>query len=165
MKGEKMPLNACSLRRRHTGGNLRRLAVAAFAVAATATGASPANADSFPPASSGAGVSLIRLSPQQITPVGRLGESATYTVTVTNISDDPVRLVSAEVFGDNLGLDWKFAEGCFGNVLAPGEACSYTMTFTPFEEGRVSGAFCVTGLTDASTVGDRECGGIHGVAL
>ena len=165
MKGEKMPLNACSARRRDTGGKLRLLAAAALAVAATAAGASPANADSFPAASSGAGASLIRLTPQQITPVVRLGDSATYTVTVTNIGDDGVRLVGAEVFGDNLGLDWKFAAGCFGNVLAPGDACSYTMTFTPVIVGRVSGAFCVTGLTEASTVGDRECGGIHGVAL
>jgi hypothetical protein len=165
MKGEKMPVNACNARRRDIGGKLRLLAAAAVAVAATATGASPANADSFPPASSGARASLIRLTPQQITPVVRLGDSATTTVTVTNIGDDAVRLVGAEVFGDNLGLDWKFAEGCFGNVLAPGDACSYMMTFTPVIAGRVSGAFCVTGLTDPSTVGDRECGGIHGVAL
>ena len=134
-------------------------------MAAATTGASPANADSFPPSSSGAGTSLIRLTPQQITRVVRLGETATYTVTVTNIGDDPARLVSAEVFGENLGLDWEFAEGCFGNVLAPGESCSYTLTFTPVVADRVRGAFCVTGLTQASTVGDRECGGIHGVAL
>jgi hypothetical protein len=160
-----MPLNACTARRRETGGKLRLLAVAALAVAATATVPSAANADSFPPASSGAGASLIRLTPQQITPVVRLGDRAIYTVTVTNIGDDAVRLIGAEVFGDNLGLDWKFAEGCFGNLLPPGDACSYTMTFIPVIRGRVSGAFCVTGLTEASTVGDRECGGIHGVAL
>lgn len=160
-----MPLNAGSTRRRASRGKLRLLAAAALAVGVATTGASPANADRFPPASSGAGASLIRLTPQQITPVVSLGESATYTVTVTNISGDPVRLVGAEVFGDNLGLDWKFAEGCFGTVLAPGGACSYTMTFTPVDAGRVSGAFCVTGLTEASTVGDRECGGIHGLAL
>ena len=147
-----------------TGGKLRLVAAAAVAVA-VATGASPAKADSFPPSSSGAGTSLIRLTPQQITPVVRLGESATYVVTVTNVGDDDARLVSAEVFGDNLGLDWKFAEGCFGTVLAPGDTCSYTLTFTPVVAGRVSGAFCITGLAAGSTVGDRECGGIHGVAL
>ena len=160
-----MPLNPWSARLWGTGGKLRLLAAVALAVAAAATGASPADASSFPPASSGAGASLIRLTPQQITPVVRLGDGATYAVTVANISDDTVRLISAEVFGDNLGLDWQFAEGCFGAVLAPGDACSYIMTFAPVITGRISGAFCVTGLTEASTVGDRECGGIHGVAL
>jgi uncharacterized repeat protein (TIGR01451 family) len=165
MEAEKMPLKACSATRWDIGGRLRLLAATALALAAAATGASAAGAESFPPTSSGASTSLIRLTPQQITPVVHLGESATYTVTVTNISDDAVRLVGVEVFGDNLGLDWTFAAGCFGNVLAPGDACSYTMTFTPVVAGRVSGAFCATGLSAESTVGDRECGGIHGVAL
>jgi uncharacterized repeat protein (TIGR01451 family) len=160
-----MLLTPWSARRRGTRGQLRLLAAAALAVAAAAMGASSANADTYPPASSGAGASLIQLTPQQITPVVQLGESATYTVTVTNISDDTVKLNSAEVFGDNLGLDWQFAAGCFGNVLVPGDACSYTMAFAPVIAGRVSGAFCVTGLTEAGTVSDRECGGIHGVAL
>jgi hypothetical protein len=160
-----MPLHAWRARRRDTGGKLRLVAAAALAAVAAATGASPAGADGVPPASSGAGAPLIRLTPQQLTPVVRLGDSASYTVTVTNLSDHSVRLISAEVFGDNLGLDWEFAEGCFGNLLAPADACSYTMTFTPVDAGRVSGAFCVTGLSAASTVGDRECGGIHGLAL
>jgi len=162
-EGEKMPLNPWSARRRDASGRLRLLAAAALAVAATAAGASPANAESGSPA--GADARLLRLTPRQINPVVSLGDSAISTVTVTNISNDSVRLVGAEVSGDNLGLDWKFAEGCFGNLLVPGGACSYTMTFTPITAGRVSGTFCVTGITEPFTVADRECGGIHGVAV
>jgi len=140
----------------------RLLAAAALAVVATAAGGSPARAESGSPA--GPSARLLRLVQPTINPVVSLGETMTETVTVANVSSDSVRISTVEVFGDNLGVEWKFAEGCFGTVLAPGGTCSYTMMFTPVVAERVSGTFCVTGIRADLGVADRECGGIHGVA-
>jgi hypothetical protein len=109
-------------------------------------------------------VHLVRLEPRAINPVLALGETATYTVTVTNISDDNL-VLGAEVFGDNLGVAWTFPESCGdGRLIAPGQTCSYTMSFTPIVADRIRGTFCVTGITEARTEADRECGTIRGVA-
>ena len=108
---------------------------------------------------------LIRVTPAVAAPVVPLGGSATYAITVTNVDDRGVRIVGAEVFGDNLGVEWDFARGCINAVLAPGGTCTYSMSFTPVVEGRVTGTFCATGVTEDLAVADRECNPIRGMAL
>jgi hypothetical protein len=108
---------------------------------------------------------LIRLAPGAATPVVSLGVTATSAITVTNVSDRGVRIIGVEVFGDNLGVEWDFARGCFNAVLAPGATCTYSMSFTPVVEGRVSGTFCATGLDEELAVADRECNPVRGMAL
>jgi hypothetical protein len=129
-------------------------------VALTAVSIFPATAF----ADESSAVHLVRLQPHAINPVLALGESATYAITVTNVSDANL-VLGAEVFGNNLGVTWTFPEDCGdGRLIAPGQTCSYTMTFAPIVAGRIEGTFCVTGITEARTEGDRECGTIRGVA-
>jgi hypothetical protein len=105
------------------------------------------------------------LDPRTANPVLRLGETARYTVTVTDIGDGSLRLDGDEVFGRDVGGHSNFGDSCLGRTLAPRETCSYELTLTPIVAGRISGTFCVTGVTQDSGVADRECGPIHGVAL
>jgi hypothetical protein len=133
------------------------LAVAAVLVAAPSARAQTGAAD--------ASARLIRLTPAAATPVVSLGETATFAITVTNVSDRGVRIIGAEVFGDNLGVEWDFARGCINAVLAPGGTCMYPMSLTPLTEGRVTGTFCATAIIQDLTVADRECNPIRGMTL
>ena len=160
-----MPLSAWNVRR-GTSGMLRLLFAAAVAVAATAAGASPANAVGGSQAA--ADERLIRLAPHNIT-LPKLGESRTYTVTVTNISGETLRMNTIDVSGYNFRVDpWNYFKGCMEDVsyrLGARDACSYTMTLTPVIAGPVTARFCVTAITEASTpVVDQECGTIGGKA-
>jgi hypothetical protein len=159
MKGEKMLLSARNVRR-----GMRLLVAAAFAIAATVAGASPANAVGGSQAAKDE--RLIRLAPHNIT-LPKLGESRTYTVTVTNISGETLRMNTIDVSGYNIRVDSNY-EGCMEDVsylLGARDACSYTMTLTPAIAGPVTARFCVTAVTEASTpVVDQECGTIGGKA-
>src|SRR5215203_5410749 len=110
-----------------------------------------------------ADTSSLTLSPSVVTlgkvPVGSTVQNA---VTLTNSGTEPLTLNGFEAFGFNGNFTVNPGSCTLGTILAPGEACTFSIVTSPSVIGAIRGQFCYMGVE--ATTGDRECGRIVGGA-
>jgi hypothetical protein len=96
-----------------------------------------------------AGHDALKIQPKNHVKFGKqpLGSTTSKSVTVTNTSDDPATINGFGVSSDVGSFALDFGSITCGGTLAPGESCSYDITFTPTVLGWNTGQsdICATG--------------------
>jgi hypothetical protein len=79
-----------------------------------------------------------------------IGSATSRTVTITNVSDEPAIIASFGVSSQTGSFALDFGSITCPRTLAPGESCSYAVTFTPTIAGRQTGSgdICATDICE-----------------
>jgi parallel beta-helix repeat protein len=96
------------------------------------------------PAASAQEQELIRLTPDRVDfGVASVGDTQRQTITITNVSSQPVIIGGLSVTAETGGFIFDFGSQNCPRELQPGASCSYRVVFEPFRRGAFFGRTAV----------------------